>query len=209
MKDEALLWHDSCHSNIVITLLMVCLLWASIPSLIIYRPKSRLGKMMVKKNKTIFSGFQGEKCHVHWKSGSVLCLKGGQKTVPFGPCTSHPSTTSGYIFSPPSTDVLSCPERERRPEKELKQLDLFSCTSVIDPQEGAGLMLLKMYARISPRHTWCCTAYDSSKVYKSSKTHHASREPSRNPIDLQTGDTETVALPLLAFLWHLTTINLH
>lgn len=43
MKDEALLWHDSCHSNIVITLLMVCLLWASIPLLIIYRPKFRLG----------------------------------------------------------------------------------------------------------------------------------------------------------------------
>lgn len=43
MKDEALLWHDSCHGNIVITLLMACLLWASIPLLIIGRSKFRLG----------------------------------------------------------------------------------------------------------------------------------------------------------------------
>lgn len=82
--------------------------------------------------------------------------------------------------------------------KELKQLDLLSYTAVnnairvTDCQEGAELRLPLMCVCLSMctrSHTWC-SAYDSSKVRKSSNAHRASSKPSRNPFDLQTVDNE-------------------
>lgn len=101
--------------------------------------------------------------------------------------------------------------------KELKQLNLLSYTAVnnairvTDCQEGAEWRLLWMCVRVClcvcawrciRSHTWC-SVYDSSKVHKSSNAHRASSKASRNPFDLQTGNTERPGLVMSVLYRHI------
>lgn len=90
---------------------------------------------------------------------------------------------------------LACsPTLRQRAVKELEQWDLLSYPAVnnairvTDCREGVELRLPPMCVSLRT-HTWR-SAYDSSNVRKSSNAHSASSQSSRNPFNLQTGDTE-------------------
>lgn len=144
MKDEALLWHDSCHGNIVIKLLIACLLWATAPSLIIYGPKFSLARIDAKgQASAVFRA----------TNGTFPCAlpdrrKANRAFLDQAPPI-HPSI-------PPYIHHLRC--NHPPAQRAGKELDLLpraavpNAISLTDYQEGAAaLRLTMMRARSSPR----------------------------------------------------------
>lgn len=172
MKDEALLWHDSCHGNIVITLLMACLLWATVPSLIIYGPKFSLARTDAK--------------------GQALALF--RATNATFPCalpdrrranraifwTRHHPSTHPSVHPPPPVQS-SPPPLAQRAGNELDLLPRAAAPNAIsltDYQEGAAVLRLMMMMRARARRAACADTPGARCVTHPKPTNPPRRTPS-------------------------------